>query len=115
MITRPDRGLGDDGQILPIIEVAAGSSPALAVVDGDGTDRRPVEFGSPTSSFAATPAARAASTKRSRHFLGVGRAVYAHRTLFDPREHGRHVLPAPAGKLPAVIVEIAALDPKAGR
>ena len=41
-----DLGFGDDRQIVAGLEVAARRAPALAVVDGDGSDRCTVEFGS---------------------------------------------------------------------
>jgi hypothetical protein len=59
-----DGGLGDDGQIVLVAEVAARRAPALALVDVDRGDRRTVEVGSADVIVGSDASARAEVTKR---------------------------------------------------
>ena len=104
-------GLGDHRQILLVFQVAARRAPALAVVDGGRSDRRTVEFGSADVVVGADTCRTRRGDEAPRQLVGIRHPADAHRTSFDPREHRCHVIPAPAGQLPAVVVEIAALDP----
>jgi hypothetical protein len=83
----------------------------LAVVDGDGSDRCTVEIWPADVIVGADTCRTRRSDEPLRQVVGIGRSTNPHRTLFDPREYRRYVLPGPAGQLPAVVVEIAAFDP----
>ncbi len=107
-------GLGHHRQVLLAFEVAARRVPALTAVDGGRRDRRTVEFGSTDVIVGSDTYRTSRGDEPRRQLVGIRHAADAHRTLFDPREHRSHVFPRPAGQLPAVVVEVAALHPHHG-
>ena len=109
-----DQGLGDDGQIVLASEVAPRGAPALTLADVDRRDRRAVEFGSADIVVSSDARRPRCGDEVMRQVVGIRRAGDVHRPVLDPSEHRRNVIPAPAGQLPAVVVQIAALDPAHG-
>ena len=105
-------GLGDHRQILLAFEVAARRAPALTAVDGGGSDRRTVEFG---SADVVVGSRHLPHEPRRRSTVDSSSGYGTRPTRIGPcsirANTGATSFQRPAGQLPAVVVEVAALDP----
>ena len=109
-----DECLGDDGQVVALVQVAPHDVPPLPRMDVDGGDRGAVEVGTRDVVVGRDARRPRRRDETPRQLVRVRRPADAHGTALDPLEHRRHVGPAPPRQLPAVVVERATLDPEHG-